>query len=131
MVCILVLTICSLVYSVPLSAQETQLEIKQQEDCEGLNEADKKLNSTYQKVLKSRQKDKVFIKNLKSAQKAWIEFRDLHVISVYPPETPGSIAGLCRCLEAEKLTLARTEQLEKWLTYKFEEGDVCSGTWSR
>src|ERR1700752_4324591 len=68
---------------------------------------DKELNVTYQKILKEYKTDTAFIRNLKIAQKIWIQFRDAEVKAMYPDREPGyygSIQPLCKYGYLENFT---------------------------
>jgi len=107
-------------------AFETQLELNEKA-CKSFTETDNKLNEIYNRILRVYKDDHQFLKNLKSAQKAWIVYRDRHLDALYTPgEQWGSINPLCRCSELERLTQDRIARLESWLHQ--EEGDGCAGT---
>ena len=92
--------------------------------------ADKELNSVYQKILAEYKLDTAFIKNLKQAQRIWVEFRDAEVRMKFPEREPGyygSSRPLCIGAYLEKLTIDRTNTLKQWLNGA-EEGDVCCGS---
>src|SRR5689334_21562117 len=60
--------------------------------------ADKELNSVYQKILKKYKPDTTFIKNLKTAQKIWVQFRDAEMKTKYPDREDGyygSVQPMC------------------------------------
>ena len=92
--------------------------------------ADKQLNSVYTAVLKKYKSDLVFIKNLREAQRLWIQFRDAEMRAKYP-ERPvgeyGSIQPMCWHMYLQELTEERTAKLKIWLS-RTEEGDVCAGS---
>lgn len=94
------------------------------------SQADKELNSVYQKVRKTYKDDPLFLAKLKVAQRAWIQFRDAHMDSRYPlpQDQYGSIFGECWCGELASFTEARTRELRQWLKGT-EEGDGCSGSY--
>lgn len=94
--------------------------------CEGFQRADKDLNTTYQRIRSEYAGDALFLKKLEAAQRAWIGFRDAAVLSLHPVRD-GSVATLCECTERERLTRARTRELQRWIE-GIEEGDVCRGT---
>src|ERR1700757_5109792 len=93
-------------------------------------QADKELNITYQKILKEYKTDTAFIKNLKAAQRIWVQFRDAEVKALYPDREPGyygSIQPLCKYNYLTEFTAERTKRLKTWLD-GVEEGDMCSGS---
>ncbi|ARN84858.1 lysozyme inhibitor LprI family protein [Candidatus Nucleicultrix amoebiphila] len=108
-------------------AQETQLDLTIAH-CEAAKKADRDLNAVYHRILALYAKNKPFLIHLKKAQRAWVQFRDAHLLSIYIPEAGGwgSSEGMCRCIELQKLTEHRTKQLKEWLTS--EEGDMCGGS---
>ena len=52
------------------------------------DKSDKKLNYTYQKLLRKKRADKVFVKNLKAFERTWIQFRDAQFFLKYPDHAP-------------------------------------------
>ena len=71
-----------------------------------------------------------FIKNLKVAQRLWVQFRDAQLAMKFPERGNGyygSMLPMCKTLYLQELTERRVKELEVWLV-KGEEGDVCSGT---
>jgi uncharacterized protein YecT (DUF1311 family) len=95
-----------------------------------LQQADKALNTVYQKVLKQYSTDPEFIKNLKIAQRIWVQFRDAEVKMKYPDRPVGeygSAQPMCEATYRTELTQQRTKTLTRWLT-GVEEGDVCAGS---
>ena len=99
--------------------------------CQEAKKADVELNDTYQRILKDYKQDALFIKKLKTAQRAWVVFRDAHLESLYPKENKrveyGSVYPTCHCNEIAALTKRRTEELKRWVQ-GIEEGDVCAGS---
>ena len=92
--------------------------------------AEKEINSVYQKILKEYSSDPEFIKNLKAAQRLWIQFRDADVKAKYPNKPQGyygSVYPMCVSSYMTQLTNDRIKTLRVWLT-GIEEGDVCSGS---
>lgn len=95
-----------------------------------LQQADKALNSVYRTVLKQYSKDVEFIKNLKTAQRIWVQFRDAEVKMKYPNRPAGyygSSQPMCEAAYRTELTRQRTKTLTVWLT-GLAEGDVCAGS---
>jgi len=93
--------------------------------------ADAELNRVYKKVRAMYKNDPTFLSQLKTAQRAWIKFRDAHLDARYPLEegmnNHSSAVRDCICYELATVTRARTKQLKEWVT-GMEEGDVCSGS---
>lgn len=92
--------------------------------------AEKEINAVYQKILGQYSSDKEFIKNLKAAQRLWIQFRDAEIKARYPNQTPGyygSVYASCVSDLKTQLTNERIKTLKLWLS-GIQEGDVCSGS---
>jgi uncharacterized protein YecT (DUF1311 family) len=92
--------------------------------------ADKELNKIYADILKEYKTDTAFIKNLKKAQKLWIQFRDAEMKMKYPDREPGyygSVQPMCWFMYKEELLRERIKTLRVWLE-GIEEGDICSGS---
>ena len=93
-------------------------------------DADKALNVVYQNILKEYSKDTAFVKNLKNAQRIWVQFRDAEMMAMYPDREAGyygTIHPVCWYSYMKDLTEERTEKLKLWLA-GIEEGDACSGS---
>ena len=92
--------------------------------------ADKELNSIYQKILKKNADDTIFIKNLKTAQRAWIQFRDAEMNMKYPEREYGyygSSQPMCWSIYKTELTKERIKTLKQWVE-GIEESDICGGS---
>ena len=102
-----------------------------QDACARYKNADAEMNRLYRQVLNSYKSDAVFTRKLKMAQRAWIQFRDAHLESLYPKRDKltayGSSHPMCRCVALADLTDERARELKKWVTGA-EEGDVCTGS---
>ncbi|UNK50812.1 DUF1311 domain-containing protein [Lysobacter sp. S4-A87] len=95
----------------------------------GARDADAELNDVYRKILSANAGDPVFVEKMKTAQRAWLAFRDAQLAARYPhPEDSGSVLPMCEGNELEALTRERTKQLRSWLS-GVEEGDVCTGSY--
>jgi uncharacterized protein YecT (DUF1311 family) len=95
-----------------------------------LQHADKELNTVYRKILKQYSSDAVFIKNLKAAQRIWLQLRDADIKMKYPDRPDGyygTAQPMCEANYRTELTQLRTKTLNVWLT-GIEEGDVCAGS---
>ena len=81
--------------------------------------ADKALNVVYQGVMKKHAKEALFLKAMKTAQKAWIVFRDAEMIAKFPHKDEamyyGSMFGLLWNQALEELTTKRTKELKAYL----------------
>jgi len=121
------LKIFIIIFSV--SNAQTQLEMNQ-EAHKNFLAAEKELNVIYNKILKEYKSDTMFIKNLKKAQKIWLQLREAEMNAKYPdpnPQNYGSVWPMCFSMYKEEFTKQRTKVLKVWLD-GIEEGDVCSGS---
>ena len=90
--------------------------------------AERELNATYQGILRKYADNPAFIGRLRTAQGAWVKFRDAQLQMKFPPSTQaGSVAPMCYASYKADLTQARTRELKVWLD-GIEEGDVCAGS---
>jgi uncharacterized protein YecT (DUF1311 family) len=109
---------------------ESQFELN---ECAGLKlqEADNELNRVYKEILKRYAGDHLFINSLKSAQRAWISFRDAELGAIFPGIDKrikyGSAYPMCYANWQTEFTNQRTRQLRRWLVGA-EEGDICAGS---
>lgn len=95
-----------------------------------LKDADEELNRVYQTIRNKYAKNPGFLRKLKSAQLAWIKFRDAEMDALFPVEDPryyGSAKPMCQADWLRKITQQRITELKRWLE-PVEEGDVCSGS---
>lgn len=112
-----------------ISSAQTQSAMNAKADFE-FRSADKKLNQTYQRILIEYKTDTAFVKNLRVAQRIWIQFRDAEMLTRYPVRPEGyygSIQPFCRATYKTELTNDRIRKLMVWLNGE-SEGDVCAGT---
>ena len=111
-----------------LGQAQSQMELNE-DACHSYQNADKKMNETYRKILTLYREDAIFIRALRGSQRAWLAFRDAELKAVYPEseESYGSIHPVCRCDELKTLTADRTRQLQVWIDGE-EEGDACVGS---
>lgn len=126
----LLLSILVILFTSGNLVSQTQSETNQ-DACTSYKNADAEMNRLYRQVLNGYKSDAVFIRKLKLAQRAWVQFRDAHLESLYPKQDKlsayGSAHPMCRCLVLAELTDERTKALKKWVTGP-EEGDVCAGS---
>jgi uncharacterized protein YecT (DUF1311 family) len=118
-----------LLLSTLVCSGQTQAEMNQSEQKKYMK-ADKELNTIYQKILKEYKEDTVFVRNLKTSQKLWIQLRDAEMKVKYPNREPGyygSAHAMCLSIYLTELTNERIRKLKIWLD-GIEEGDVCSGS---
>lgn len=124
-----IVTIVILFTSSWLHAQ-TQGDLDEQ-SCGQFHKADVVLNETYFKILKEYAKDEQFIAKLKTAQRAWLAFRDAELEALYPKDNKqaeyGTVYPMCHRSDLQFLTVERTKQLKRWLDGTLE-GDLCAGS---
>ena len=112
------------------ASPQTQGELNDQA-CLKYKKADAEMNSIYKQILDSYKSEAVFVAKLKTAQRAWVAFRDAHLESLYPEpnklQSYGSVNPMCQCIVLAELTTERTKALRQWLR-GIPEGDVCSGS---
>jgi len=109
------------------SQSQRDLNIKADQD---FQKADKELNVVYQKLIKEYSGNKAFIKNLKNAQRLWVQLRDAEMLVKYPETKSnayGSAHPMCWSMYLTELTQQRIERLKVWVN-GFNEGDVCNGS---
>ena len=127
-----IIGLLALSYTVMICNAQTQLEMNTNANAK-YQEADKKLNTMYQEILKEYVSDTTFIKNLKIAQRIWIQFRDAEMKMKYPDRPAGgygSVQPMCWAEYLTQLTEERITTLKEWID-GIEEGDVCSGSVKR
>ncbi len=109
---------------------QTQYEVNTK-TCNEYESADQKLNAVYRQILEKYKSDTAFIAKLKTAQRAWLAFRDAELAAIYPADDKqaeyGSVYLMCSCIELATLTNQRIEQLSGWLLTA-KEGDICRGS---
>lgn len=116
-----------LIATVPFSFSQTQGDLNEQEHKKYQN-ADRKLNEIYQRILKEYKHDTAFIKNLKTSQRIWLLFRDAEMKMKYPDSYQyGSVQPMCWSMYLTDLTQDRINTLKTWVDGT-EEGDVCPGS---
>jgi uncharacterized protein YecT (DUF1311 family) len=90
--------------------------------------ADQELNKVYKQILKDYAAQPLFIKNLKVAQRLWIQLRDAELRAKFPkPGSYGSAQPMCEEDYLAQLTRERSKFLRVWLN-GIPEGDVCTGS---
>lgn len=117
----------------PRAARQTQADMNEAARVE-YTTADTELNRVYQQILQAHKADLEFVLKFKTAQRAWIVFRDAHIQALYPAADKrrayGTVYPVCRWQVLTELTQARTKQLKAW-TEPPEEGDTCAGSRTR
>lgn len=118
-----------LCFAFTFSFAQSQLEMNEEEQ-DKYKKADTELNTVYQEILKEYRSDTAFIKNLKVAQRLWIQFRDAELKAKFP-DRPfgyyGSIHPTCVSMYLTEMTTERILKLRTWLT-ESEDGDICNGS---
>ena len=112
-----------------ISFAQTQGQLNEEAE-KKYQKADKELNSFYQTILTEYKEDTAFIKNFKTAQRLWVQFRGAEMKAKYPDRESGyygSVQPMCWYMYLTDLTEERTKKLKVWLI-GIEEGDVCSGS---
>ncbi len=109
---------------------QTQMEMNEQAKRE-YDQADRELNKVYQQILKKYSKNYKFIKNLRTAQRLWVEFKIAEVAVKFPEtEDPylsyGSVFPLCYYNFMRDITASRTETLRQWI--EVQKPDACMGS---
>ena len=112
------------------AAAQTQGDMDKK-SCGEYKQSDAEMSRIYQQVITQYRADPLFIEKLRAAQRAWLVFRDAHVVSRYPAAVPrqayGSVYEMCRCDLLTELTRQRADQLREWVKQR-EAGDVCAGS---
>jgi uncharacterized protein YecT (DUF1311 family) len=105
------------IFTYQVSAQ-TQMEMNN-EAAADFKSTDSVLNATYKSILMEYKADTVFIKNMKIAQRLWIQLRDAEINMKYPAENVyeeyGSMYPLCYFGLKKELTQNRIDHLKVWL----------------
>lgn len=112
-----------------ISFGQTQLEINENAD-KAFRKSDKELNSIYNSIIKAYKSDTLFIRNLKIAQRIWIQFRDAEMNAKYPEREYGyygSIHPMCWSNYLKELTENRIKTLRIWLK-GIPEGESCTSS---
>lgn len=106
---------------IPSALSQSQSEMNA-EAAEAYSRADAQMNAVYKKLLAARSEEAAFCTALRNAQRAWLKFVDLHMLSVFPVEpgeSPrtvyGSMYSLDFAVEKQRLVEARTRELEALL----------------
>jgi len=80
--------------------------------------SDKKLNNTWKSLMAKFKDEKIVIAKLKTAQKAWIVFRDAEVEAQFACDGDrcwGSMENMLRSNVLKELTDTRTARLQKYI----------------
>jgi len=97
-----------------------------------LTAADEELNRVYREVLTRYTDDPLFRERLKTAQRAWLAFRDAELGAIFPHDRePGYYSSMfpyCRQSWLSLMTRQRTEELRRWLASADEGADICTGS---
>jgi uncharacterized protein YecT (DUF1311 family) len=112
-----------------LSVGQTQLEMNS-EARNRLREAEAELTKTVSTIQKLYHSDAEFLKNFKTSQAIWTQFKSAELKMKFPDQSPGyygSVYPMCVAYFLTSMTLQRVAILKVWVT-GIEEGDVCSGS---
>ena len=86
-------------------------------------QADRELNATWQALLRKEADDKPFIAKLRTAQKAWLAFRDAELEAHFACDSEnsrmcwGSMEGMSFMMRKKDLTQQRTKMLKEMLEH--------------
>jgi uncharacterized protein YecT (DUF1311 family) len=75
--------------------------------------ADWKLNEVYQQLLAMKKTNKVFIKNLKNAERLWIKYRDAQLTEKYPQVKPASDKSMFTKPQLTYLTILTEDRIKE------------------
>jgi uncharacterized protein YecT (DUF1311 family) len=90
--------------------------------CERFNAIDKNMLETYDRIESVYGQDEQFLSKLNMSQVYWIQYRDRHLAALYPKKRKEYKKGdwkqftECECKEMIRLTEARIETLNMWLS---------------
>lgn len=104
-----ILFLQSLFIMIPLSFAQIQAD-----EITYLETVEKQLDEVYQNLISENQSEKIFVKNLKAAQQAWLQYRDLQFSLFFPNHKPIEKKNLLTCEELKflsDLTENRTMEL--------------------
>jgi uncharacterized protein YecT (DUF1311 family) len=94
----------------------------QQDSCKQLDAIDKKMLDTYDQIKTAYNTDERFLSKLNMSQVYWVQYRDRHLEALYPLKRKEYQEGdwenftECECDEMVRLTKARIETLNMWLS---------------
>jgi len=99
-------------------AATTQSEINRCADLDA-RKADSVLNHTYKQLVSNLKSDRNARAKLRTAERAWLAFRDAQLQALFPAEDKqaeyGTMFPMCYAQAATAMTRARTAQLRKML----------------
>lgn len=95
----------------PCDSANTQMEMNECSQKE-FKKADARLNAIYAKLKKALASDKQALGNLRAAQRAWIQYRDLHCSAAQKQFAGGSIAPLILSNCMEETTKHRIDEIK-------------------
>ena len=105
-------------------AAQAQTEMNRCADLDA-RKADDDLNHVYRALLSKRKNDETATKELRSAQRAWVAFRDARMRELFPAKEKqreyGSMYPMCYIGVATEMTKERTAQLRRML----DDEDPC------
>ncbi|MDB5200956.1 MAG: hypothetical protein JWQ27_365 [Ferruginibacter sp.] len=121
-----------LALSLQTTFAQTQAEMNQDAQ-KAYKRSEAEINTVYQQILKAYSDDQLFIKNLRAAQRLWIQFRDAEMKAKFPARPGnyyGSVFPTCWSNYMKALTDERIAKLKTWLE-PVPEGEVCGGSVNR
>ena len=112
---ILALSLCFAMTSARADCQRNQYGVYEDVACasQALADADRRLNEIYKQLLGALDPDAKL--KLKGAQRAWLKYRDTHLLFVYSVEGDGSAGRTVVANDREQQTQARIKELSNWL----------------
>ncbi len=90
----------------------------------------KQMNLEYTKIVKNYSDNPAFLKNLKTAQEAWLVYKDAQIMMKYPENDPSretSSFNMCLLGYVNDLLRERIATLKAWNEGE-NEGYMCSGS---
>ena len=114
----------------PLSSTHGQSQMQMNREAgQALEKADTKLNASYKKIMVSKEVEEEAKKNLRIAQRAWLQFVEAQINTIFPVkegENPRDLYGSMYALDyastKTKLVKTRIQQLEQILPSDSQDG---------
>jgi uncharacterized protein YecT (DUF1311 family) len=126
----LILSLSLLLLPFTVAFAQTQSEMGK-DACDEFKKADNELNKLYQRILSEYKADALFVQKMRSAQRAWVAYRDAHLEALYPATNPqfeyGSVFLMCHCTAMAEITRKRAEELRRWVD-GVDEAEACAGS---
>jgi|GEM_PF-5843273 len=97
---------------------DTQLDMNMAAKME-YDRAEKTLRYEYSRILKKYSKNRLFIKRITAAQRAWLVYRGEYIESIFPGKNKssawGSMYAMSYNLEMARITWERVKDLHRWV----------------